>query len=281
VLVLAEALGEVRTPSHQRLESRMKMRHRAMPEGARAAGRILKMLSAFGGVNLFLVCVVVSFCAIGAKVTSTASGQEACQLQDAVGAPGVEVFGDSTLTGLAAKLPAKLAGGTVHADVKAGRTAQQSENVLNALPQSAPSTFVISLADDDTSSSSAYTARIDELMLMLSGRTVYWVTAPDKDAYTKIVNAENVPDRSDPQAQSSWQIVDFAASVKQHLDWWSGGKPSATALSNLAQTLSGYLGGHNTTGAPTFPQGPLPGLQTPSGGNPVGHHHRHLGYQLR
>lgn len=246
----------------------MKLRRRAMPKGARTAGRIVKYLSAFGGVNLFLVCMIVSFCALGAKVTSTASGQEACELPATVGGPGVEVFGDSTLTGLAAKLPAKLFGGTVHADVKAGRTAQQGENVLNALPDSAPSTFVISLAEDDTSSSGAYTARIDELMLMLSGRTVYWVTAPGKDAYTKIVNAENVPDRTDPQAQASWQIVDFAASVKQHPDWWAGSKPSAAGLTNLAQTLSGYLGGFNTGGAPTFPLDPLPGL--PGLGGPAG-----------
>lgn len=87
----------------------MKMRRRVMPKGARAAGRIVKTLGAFGSVNLLLVCMVVSFCALGAKVTSTASGQEACQLPEPVGSPGVEVFGDSTLIGRAGTLPAKLA----------------------------------------------------------------------------------------------------------------------------------------------------------------------------
>ncbi len=231
------------------------MRRRTLPRGARAAGRTVKMLSALGGVNLFLVCLVVSFCAIGAKVTSTASGETPCKLPTSVGGPGVEVFGDSTLTGLAAKLPDKLAIGKVTEDVKAGRTAQQGENTLNGLPDSAPSTFIISLAEDDSSSPNAYTDRIDELMLMLSGRTVYWVTAPGKDAYTKIVNAENVADQSDPEAQSSWQIVDFAASVKAHSDWWSDGKPTAAGVTNLAQTLTGYLGastpGSGSTSTPT------------------------------
>jgi len=241
------------------------MRRRTLPRGARAAGRTVKMLSALGGVNLFLVCLVVSFCAIGAKITSSASGQTACELPTSVGAPGVEVFGDSTLTGLAAQLPGTLAGGKVIADVKAGRTAQQGENTLNGLPDSAPSTFVISLAEDDTSSASAYTARIDELMLMLSGRTVYWLTTPGKDSYTKIVNAENVADPSDPEAQSGWQMVDFGASVKQHSDWWSGGKPTAAGLTNLAQTVGGYLGAFNTSHTPMFPTNPL----APNGGQPA------------
>lgn len=233
----------------------MKMRRRTMPRGARAAGRIVKTLTGFGGVTLFLVCLVVSFCAIGAKVTSTASGATPCELPTSVGGSGVEVFGDSTLTGLAAKLPDKLANGKVTEDVKVGRTAQQGENTLNGLPDSAPGTFVISLGEDDTSSPTAYTARIDELMLMLSGRTVYWVTAPGKDAYTKIVNAENVADQSDPEAQSSWQIVDFAAPVKQHPDWWGDGKPTAAGVSSLAQTLTGYLDastpGSGSTSPPT------------------------------
>lgn len=214
----------------------MKMRRRTLPRGARAASRTVRMLTAFGGVNLFLVCLIVSFCAIGARVTSTASSETTCELPTSVGRPGVEVFGDSTLTGLAAKLPDKLANGKVTEDVKAGRTAQQGENALNGLPDSAPSTFIISLAEGDTSSPNAYTNRIDELMLMLSGRTVYWVTAPGNDAYTKIVNAENVADQSDPEAQSSWQIVDFAASISTHSTWWSGGTPTVAGVTNLAQT---------------------------------------------
>ena len=242
----------------------MKLRRRTLPRGARAAGRTVKLLTAIGGVNLFIVCLVVSFCAIGAKEASTASGQTPCELPDSVGGPGVEVFGDSTLTGLAGKLPGKLAGGKVTEDVKAGRTAQQGENALNNLPDSAPSTFVVSLAEDDTSSASAYTARIDELMLILSGRTVYWITAPGKDRYTKIVNTENVDDRSDPDAHSGWQIIDFAAAVKQHSGWWSGGRPTAAGLANLAQTFGGYLGAYNSLGTPIFPLNPL----SPIGGAP-------------
>ncbi|MCW2686179.1 MAG: hypothetical protein JWR37_1069 [Mycobacterium sp.] len=225
----------------------MRMRRRTVPKGARAAARIVKLLSGFGGVGLFIICLVVSFAAIGAKVNSTASGQTSCELPTSVGGPGVQVFGDSTLTGLAGKLPAELAGGKVSADVKAGRTAQQGENTLNSVPDTAPGTFVISLAEDDTSTQPAYTARIDELMLMLSGRTVYWVTAPGKDSYTKIVTAENLANPSDPSTQSGWQIVDFAAAVKQHADWWSGGKPTDAGLSGLAKTLTGYLGAGRTS----------------------------------
>lgn len=220
----------------------MKMRRRTVPKGARAAARIVKLLSGFGGAGLFIVCLVVAFAAIGAKVSSTASGQTACELPTSVGGPGVEVFGDSTLTGLAGKLPAQLAGGKVTEDVKPGRSAQQGENTLNGLPDSSPGTFVISLAENDSSSASAYTARIDELMLMLSGRTVYWVTAPGKDSYTTIVNAENVADPSDPSTRSGWQVVDFGAAVKQHPDWWSGSEPSSAGLTSLAKTLTGYLG---------------------------------------
>ena len=83
---------------------------------------------------------------------------------------------------------------------QAGRTAQQGENVLNDLADSAPGVFVISLAEDDASSPTAYTARIDELRLLLTGRTVYWVTAPGKDAYTKIVNSENTTEPASARA---------------------------------------------------------------------------------
>jgi cell wall-associated NlpC family hydrolase len=248
---------------------RMRARRRSLPRGARAAGRIVKVLGAFGSVNLFLVCLLISFASCGAKVADESSGNTACELPSSVGGKGVEMFGDSTLTGLAGKLPAKLAGGDVHADVKAGRTAQQGVNALNALPDSAPNVFVISLAADDHSSAGAYTARIDELMLLLSGRSVYWVTAPGKDAYTTIVNRENAADPSDPEAQSGWQIVDFAAAVKQNPSWRSNGKPTAAGLTNLAQTVGAYLGAFNTTGSPTFPGGgPLGPIVPPLASSP-------------
>jgi hypothetical protein len=205
-------------------------RHGRLPKGARTAARILRFLGAGGTGTLLIVCLVVGFTAIGSKYVSTPSGQSACELADSVGGPGVEVFGDSTLLGLAHALPDTLAGGKVVEDVKAGRTAQQGENVLNDLPDSAPGVFVISLAVDDASSLTAYIARIDELRLLLSGRRVYWVTAPGKDAYTKIVNADNTA--SDPGSASGGHSVDFAASVTQHPDWWYGGKPTAAGLKN-------------------------------------------------
>ena len=80
---------------------------------------------------------------------SIASGQTACELPARTGGPGVEVFGDSALLGLAHALPDTLAGGTVVGDVKPGRTGQQGENVLNDLAGSAPGVFVISLGEDD------------------------------------------------------------------------------------------------------------------------------------
>ena len=188
----------------------------------------------------------------------------------------MQVLGDSALTGLAKKLPSKLAGGKVKDDVKGGRTTQQGENDLNELPDSAPAVFVISLAEDDTSNSNAYTARIDELMLLLSGRTVYWITAPGKDAYTKIVNAENAPDQTDPQTYTSWQIVDFAASVKQHSDWWIDGKPTDAGLTNLAKTLQGYLGGNSgsSSGSSGATSGTITVTSTTNSGNNVHPHRR-------
>ena len=214
-----------------------------MPKGARTAARILKFLGAGGTVTLLVVCLVIAFAAIGSKYVTTASGESACRLPSITGGPGVEVFGDSTLAGLVGALPARLAGGTVTVDVRPGRTAQQGENILNDLPDSAPAIFVISLAEDDTSGSTAYIARIDELMLLLSGRTVYWITAPGKDSYTEIVNEENTAaaDSTDPESAAGWHIVDFAASVKQHPDWWGSGKPTATGVTYLAHTLTGQI----------------------------------------
>ena len=227
----------------------MSRRQGRLPKGARTAARIVRVLGAGGTVMLLVVCLVIAFAAIGSKYVTTASGETACQLPDSVGGPGVEVFGDSTLLGLAHALPATLAGGKVVEDVKPGRTAQQGENVLNDLADSAPAIFVISLAEDDASSANAYTARIDELMLLLSGRSVYWVTAPGKDAYTKIVNAENTMHPGNPESAGGWHIVDFAGSVKQHPDWWDGGKPTAAGLKNLAQTLSSQITPATTGGS--------------------------------
>jgi cell wall-associated NlpC family hydrolase len=234
----------------------MSRRRSRLPKGARTAGRILKFLGASGIGALLIVCLVVAFTAIGSKYVSTASGQTACELPDRTGGPGVEVFGDSTLVGLAHALPDALAGGKVVEDVKPGRTAQQGENVLNKLPDSAPGVFVISLAEDDASSDTAYTARIDELTLLLAGRTVYWVTAPGKAAYTKIVNAENTTDPADPESTDGWHIVDFAASITQHPDWWGSGRPTTAGLKNLAQTLTSQLTA-SSTGSPGGPGGAI------------------------
>jgi cell wall-associated NlpC family hydrolase len=233
----------------------MSRRCSRLPKGARTAARIGKVLGAGGMGTLLIVCLLVVFTAIGSKYVSTASGQTACELPDRVGGPGVEVFGDSTLLGLGHALPGRLAGGKVVEDVKPGRTAQQGENVLNDLPDSAPGVFVISLAVDDASSKIAYIARIDELMLLLAGRSVYWVTAPGKDAYTKIVNAENTA--SDLGSAGGWHLVDFAASVKQHPDWWGNGRPTTAGLMNLAQTLTSQLTAlsSGTPGGPGSPSG--------------------------
>src|SRR5512138_486132 len=160
----------------------MSRRRSRLPNGARTAARILKFLGAGGTVALLVVCLVIAFAAIGSKYVTTVSGESACRLPSITGGAGVKVFGDSTLVGLVDALPARLAGGTVTADVKPGRTAQQGENILNDVPDSAPAVFVISLAEDDTSGSTAYTARVDELMLLLSGRSVYWITAPGKNS---------------------------------------------------------------------------------------------------
>jgi hypothetical protein len=86
-------------------------------------------------------------------------------------------------------------------------------------------------------------SRIDELRLLLSRHSVYWVTAPGKDAYTKIVNAENTA--SDTSSGSGWHIVDFATSVTQHPDWWSG-RPTTAGLKNLAQTVTSQIAASST-----------------------------------
>lgn len=226
----------------------MRRRRSRLPKGSRTAGRIVKFLGFSGTGMLLLVCLIVSFAAIGSKTSPPRPGRPCASCPTPPAAPGVEVFGDSTLTGLAHELPTTLAGGKVVEDVQCGRTAQQGENALNNLPDSAPAIFVMSLAEDDTSSASAYTDRIDELVLLMSGRTVYWVTAPGKSDYTAVVNKENTADPTDPENTGGWNVVDFAASVTQHPDWWSGGKPTAAGLKNLTQTLTSQIG--TSTGGP-------------------------------
>jgi cell wall-associated NlpC family hydrolase len=228
----------------------MTRRRTRLPKGARTAARILKFLGAGGTVTLLVVCLVIAFAAIGSRYVTTASGESACRLPSITGDPGVKVFGDSTLAGLLDALPARLAGGTVIADVRPGRTAQQGENILNDLPDSAPAIFVVSLAEDDTSGNTAYTARIDELMLLLSGRSVYWITAPGKGSYTEIVNEENASDSTDPESAGGWHIVDFAASVTQHPDWWTNGRPSTAGARNLAERVAGLIDAGSGTRAP-------------------------------
>lgn len=58
------------------------------------------------------------------------------------------------------------------------------------------------------------------------------------------------PDRV---SRETLHIVDFAASVETHSNWWSGGKPTAAGLANLAQTLTGYLGGSTPGSSPSAP----------------------------
>jgi hypothetical protein len=112
----------------------MSRRGSRLPKGARTAAWILRFLGAGGSGTLLIVCLLVAFTPIGSKYVSTASGQTACELPDSVGGPGVEVFGDLTLLGLAHALPDSLAGGTVVDDVKAGRTAQQARMSSTTYP---------------------------------------------------------------------------------------------------------------------------------------------------
>ena len=221
----------------------MATRRLRLPKGSRAAVRIAKLLGLSGTGTLLAALAVLSVCMIGAKEVSMAAGQSTCTVPDTTGGPGVEVFGDSTLTGVARVLPTRLAGGRVTDDVQTGRTAQQAENLLNAIPDTAPTVFVMSLAEDDVSSSRAYMARVDELMLLMSGRTVYWVTAPGKASYTAIVTKESAADPTDPEDTSGWHIVDFAAGVNQHPDWWNGHQPTRAGATNLAQVLTTQIGG--------------------------------------
>lgn len=226
----------------------MPIRRRSrLPKGSRTAIRISKLLGLSGTGTLLISLLVLSVSMIGAEEVSTASGQSVCAVPDTTAGPGAKVFGDSTLAGVAQALPTTLASGPVTEDVQSGRTAQQGENLLNAIPDSAPTVFVMSLAEDDISSSRAYTARIDELILLLSGRTVYWVTAPGKSSYTAIVSKESAADPTDPVNGSGWHIVDFAASVAQHPDWWNGHQPTNAGAKNLAQVLTTQIGGEVTT----------------------------------
>ena len=232
----------------------MATRRLRLPKGSRAAVRIAKLLGLSGTGTLLAALAVLSVCMIGAKEVSMAAGQSTCTVPDTTGGPGVEVFGDSTLTGVARVLPTRLAGGRVTDDVQTGRTAQQAENLLNAIPDTAPTVFVMSLAEDDVSSSRAYMARVDELMLLMSGRTVYWVTAPGKASYTAIVTKESATDPTDPEHASGWHIVDFAAGVTQHPGWWNGHQPSSVGAKNLAQVLTTQIvggAGATTTTSPS------------------------------
>jgi hypothetical protein len=87
------------------------------------------------------------------------------------------------------------------------------------------------------------------------------VTGPDKDAYTKIVNAVNSADPGDPESVGGWHIVDFAASVKQHPDWWGSSRPTSAGLKNLAQTLTSQIR-PATTGSSADP-GSASGIPSP------------------
>jgi Cell wall-associated hydrolases (invasion-associated proteins) len=222
---------------------------RRKPRGARAAGRIVRLLGCGGCITLLLVCLIIAFASLGSRYVSTATGNTDCQVPQQHGGPGLEIFGDSALTGLAQRMPKRLAGGAVVEDVKAGRTAQQGENVLDSMPATAPGTFVISLEEDDASDPVAYTDRIDELLLLLSGRTVYWVTAPGKNADTAIVQKQNdTPDPGQSDQQDGWHLVDFAAAVAKHADWWRHDKPGAAGLTQLAKALAEQIGTPTATG---------------------------------
>jgi hypothetical protein len=109
----------------------------------------------------------------GSRYSSTVSGETACTLPETRGGSGAELLGDSALVELRHVLPDRLNGGAVKVAVARGRTAQQAENVITSLPDSAPSVFVISLGLDDPSSPRVFADRIEEISLLLTGRTVY------------------------------------------------------------------------------------------------------------
>lgn len=218
----------------------MVRRRSRLPKGARTAGRLLRVLGVSGTGTIAVICLVVSLLMIGSDYTSTASEQNACKLPDLVDGPGVEIFGDSALTGLSKVQPARLAGGRVRADVHRGRTAEQAVNELANLPDSAPSTFVVSLELDDPGEVASYTNEIDELSLLLSDRRVLWVAMPGKTALTKVVEAANTGDRS------GWQIIDLAQAADSHHGLWNGHSLTAPGRKALATTITSTLASTTT-----------------------------------
>src|SRR5580765_364115 len=212
-------------------------RRRGAPARVRAAGRAVRLLGGVGTIGLLCVCMLLTFAMCGPKFDETANGETACSLPAIVGGPGVRVVGDSALRGLDAALPHRLNGGRVTSDIKAGRTAQQGENAIGRLADSAPSVFVVSLERDDRSSVSAFGDRVDELSVLLGDRVVYWVTVPGETARNAIVEKA----AADPNG-AAWHVVDFAASVQHHPGWWAHGRPTRAGLNHLVDTLTLQIG---------------------------------------
>lgn len=220
----------------------MARRRRNRPKGSRVAGRLLRWLCASCGTTLAIAAMVISVLMVGSKYTTAASGENDCTLPEVSGGSGVEIFGDSALAGLAKTLPGTLNSGRVRADVQPGRTAEQAVNELNALPDSAPATFVISLEQDDPGELASYTNDLEELALLLAGRNVLWVTVPGKAALTNAVISQNTGETGD------WRIVDFASAAAAHRTWWRGHSPTSQGLTALARTVTTALASSDGTG---------------------------------
>lgn len=206
---------------------------RSLPREAKIALWLLRAIPlAFSG-KILLVMLLMALLVAGSK--AIAGGGAACQLPTALGGPGVQVFGDSALTGLADKLTGALPGREVRGDARQGRTAQNAVNDLHAMPDDAPGTFIVSVQRDDPAELDSYTKRLGEMSLLLSGRTVIWITAPGNDDLTRRVHEHNTGE------SGTWKIVDFAASVKDHPSWWDQNQATDAGLNALTSTLTSLL----------------------------------------
>lgn len=213
---------------------------RRLPKGARMALLIVKTVGVSGTAKAILVLLICSLIVVGSKYT--VPGQAACSLPERRGSPGVLLFGDSALRGLADKMPDQLGGGPVAENVTQGRTAQRGVNELSGLPEDAQGTIVASLAQDDPGEKTSYTDRIQELMLTLSGRKVLWITVPGHDALNEIVMEE---------AAGEWQILDLAQSARNNSGWWSQNRLTGTGAQHLADTITTALAPAEAAPPPT------------------------------
>jgi lysophospholipase L1-like esterase len=185
---------------------------------------------------LLVAGLVLVACAPETPLTASVAGQPVAAATPIGAAPEVpladpQVFveGDSLTVGVATYLSGllSLVGRPLTVDAQVGRTTAEGITMLSTRTSEIGGTLVVALGTNDDPDPAAFAARIDQVMIVASGRRVIWVTVA-RAGWDRLDDALLAA----PSRWANLEVIDWRPVIAAH--------PDLRASDGIHLTLEGY-----------------------------------------